>query len=101
MARGDAWSSGNWQVREGAADEFLKRWDEFAHWIKDRVPGFEHGRLLRDVNDPNHFVSIAGWEDAKSRADWMEMPEFADFLNTCKELCDDFRPGMFEEVVSV
>lgn len=101
MARGDAWSSGNWQISEGNADEFQKRWEEFAGWIKERVPGFNHAHLLRDVEDPNHFVSIARWDDVASRAKWMETPEFAEFLETARDLCDDFRGGGYDEVISV
>ena len=81
------WASGNWQVTNGKADEFVERWKEFLTWTREANDGFLSARLVRDLNDPHHFVSFASWRDVDSLNAWRQKPEFAERFGSCRALC--------------
>ena len=89
---GQPYTSGNWVVKEGSEQEFVKRWTEFTEWALANAPGAEHFVLIRDVADPRRFASFGAWEDSASVQAWRERPEFQQRLGACKALCEDFRP---------
>ena len=64
----DVYASGEWHVRPGQEQEFVRQWHDFATWGQSRYgEGFERGRLLRDERDPAHFVSFLEWDDSSAR----------------------------------
>jgi heme-degrading monooxygenase HmoA len=98
---GRYWASGNWRVTEGKAEEFIARWTEFLTWTKDETDGFETARLIRDLQDPDHFVSFASWRDPASMGAWKNRPEFAEHFGSCRALCTDMQGGGYQLVRAV
>jgi len=90
---GQPYTSGNWIVKQGSEDEFIRRWTDFTEWALANAPGAEHFVLIREDADPRHFVSFGAWEDAGSVKGWRERPEFQQRMAACRELCEDFRPS--------
>jgi heme-degrading monooxygenase HmoA len=95
------WTSGNWQVSEGKAEEFIDRWRVFLTWTKDENKGFLGARLVRDLANPSHFVSFASWEDLDAMRAWQGRPEFAERFTACRALCDDMHSGGYELTVEL
>ena len=96
-----AHASGSWLVKEGSEDGFVARWTEFLGWTRDTIPGFVSASLIRDSEDPRHFVSVARWEDEGSRAAWKSNPAFAEKFMACRSLCEEFAGGDFDLAVHV
>ncbi|MFJ7155843.1 antibiotic biosynthesis monooxygenase family protein [Streptomyces sp. NPDC101118] len=94
------WASGNWQVSDGSADEFVERWKAFLSWTKEANDGFLGARLVRDLNEPNHFVSFSAWRDPAAMKEWQGRPEFTEAFGACRALCDDMHSGGYELVVA-
>ncbi|MFJ7066507.1 antibiotic biosynthesis monooxygenase family protein [Streptomyces sp. NPDC101115] len=95
------WASGDWQVSEGDADEFVDRWRAFLTWTKEANDGFLSARLIRDLNEPRHFVSFSSWRDPAAMKEWQSKPEFAELIGACRALCDDMSSGGYELAVAV
>jgi heme-degrading monooxygenase HmoA len=98
---GEHYASGNWRVKEGSEEEFMARWRAWLSASASAVRGFGSARLLRDTDDPRHFVSFSDWEDPGSRNDWKASPEFAKGIAACRELCEEFPGSDLSEVASV
>lgn len=101
MAEADSYASGNWFVKQGEEDTFLKRWREFLEWTRDNAPGFSRATLIRDAANPHHFISFAEWDDDSSQNAWRSLPEFTAKLGACRALCDDFQGGSFHRAISI
>ena len=98
---GGYWASGAWQVSAGKADEFVDRWKGFLEWTRAENPGFRWARLIRDRDDDHHFISFASWSDAGARDAWRQKPGFSEHAGGCRALCDEFRGGDFDDVVTI
>lgn len=79
---GSLYTSGNWHVRSGSEDEFIKRWTDFVESSKDSVRGQGHFLLIREDADPKHFVSVGTWASAEARGAWMSTPQFEEAFAT-------------------
>lgn len=88
---GQPYTSGNWVVMEGKEEEFVARWTEFTEWSLANAPGAEEFLLIRENEDPRHFISFGAWEDAGNVAAWRDRPEFQERLAACRALCEDFK----------
>src|SRR5205823_6928787 len=55
---GQAYTSGNWTVREGSEDEFIERWTAFVRWAAENASGARSFVLIRDARDARHFISL-------------------------------------------
>jgi heme-degrading monooxygenase HmoA len=89
------WASGDWMVKEGKQDEFVERWKDWLGWSSQNIPGFVSATLIRDTQDPHHFVSFSAWQDAASRDAWKSSAGFGEKFPTVRELCDEFQGGDF------
>lgn len=96
-----SYASGNWVVNAGSEDEFLSSWSEFLHWTRENAEGFKEAHLIRDQDEPRHFISFAEWESDEAQQGWRALPEFPEKLGACRALCEDFRGGAFSHVASV
>jgi heme-degrading monooxygenase HmoA len=94
------WASGNWHVKSGNEDEFVQRWKAWLEWSSQNIPGFVSATLVRDLQNPNHFVSFSAWQDAASRDAWKSSAGFAEQFPAVRELCDSFEGGDHELVAS-
>ena len=97
---GDQYASGNWHVQAGSEDEFIARWQAFITESAKTSQGFGSARLLRDADDPRHFLSFSDWADAASRDAWKASPEFERGLTSSRELCDEFAGADSAQVAS-
>ena len=93
------YTSGNWHVRSGSEEEFIKRWTGFVEAAKDKA----HGRffLVRQNDDSSHFVSMGIWNSREDQDAWMSMPDFREAFAACSELCDESHGGAYSLVTSV
>jgi heme-degrading monooxygenase HmoA len=94
------WASGDWVVTEGNEEEFVERWKAWLGWSSENIPGFVSATLIRDLQDPRHFVSFSAWEDVASRDAWKNSEGFRERFPQVRELCDEFRGGDFESQAS-
>jgi heme-degrading monooxygenase HmoA len=85
--------SGEWRVRKGSEEEFVTRWLAFTGWSLQNAPGAGSFVLIRDMDEPGHFVSFGRWSDPESVRAWRGRPEFAELLGRCRALCEEFRAG--------
>ena len=92
-AEGQPFTSGNWMVKPGNEEEFVRRWTSFTTWAQGEASGAQGFVLIRHVDDPRHFVSFGSWESKEAVDRWRSSPEFAQHLGACRELCDEFRPS--------
>jgi heme-degrading monooxygenase HmoA len=97
----ETWASGDWEVKEGKEEEFVERWKDWLGWSSQNVAGFVSATLIRDVENPRHFVSFSAWKDAASRDAWKNSPGFGEKFPTVRELCDEFQGGDFHRMVSL
>lgn len=98
---GDAFASGNWSVAAGNEETFMDRWAEFLEWTKAENPGFQVANLIRDVENPRHFISFAVWDDPASRRAWKSNPGFGSRMMACRQLCDDMQGSDYEVAVHI
>jgi quinol monooxygenase YgiN len=89
------YASGNWIVGRGREKEFIERWTEFLVWTRASSAGLRSAHLIRDLEDPRHFISFADWESGEAMQSWRSLPDFARMLGTCRALCDDFRGSSY------
>lgn len=94
-------ASGDWVVAEGKEDEFLQRWTEFLQWTKSEAPGMIEAHLLRDEQNPLHFLSLSEWSDEGSRNTWRAHPDFRSHLEAVRSLCDTFANSDYELATEV
>ena len=98
---GQLYTSGLWSVRPGKEADFIRAWEQFAQWTSEHQPGVGDGRLLQDPEHPDKFLSFGPWESAERIAEWRSRPEFAAFVTTARELCEDIQPRTLKLVVHV
>jgi len=62
---GEAYTHSTWRVKPGLEDEFVRRWEDLAHW--SALQGLtSRAKLLRDIDEPSRFVSFGPWESMVS-----------------------------------
>jgi heme-degrading monooxygenase HmoA len=93
------YTSGDWHVREGSEDEFIKRWEEFTGWARTNAHG--HFSLIRENDEPRHFVSIGRFASPDDVKKWMSSPQFQDAYDAVGGLCDSFHGAAYSLVTSV
>lgn len=91
---------GIWSVKPGKGKEFVSLWNGFAKWTAKSQKAAGRGVLLQDADNPLRFVSFGSWKDEKGIAAWRSRPEFREFLEKARALCDEIKPGKLEEVAS-
>jgi heme-degrading monooxygenase HmoA len=95
------YTSGEWFVKPGLEDEFVRRWRALAEWTLAEVPGATWAKLLRDRAQPNRFVSFGPWEDDAAIEAWRAHPGFGDRVGSIREVLESFAPRTLDAVVEV
>ncbi len=72
----ETYTSGTWIVNAGEEDAFVQEWTAFVRWASE-MPGSGTFRLVRDVDQPNHYMSFAPWESFDAQQAWKTLPAFA------------------------
>jgi hypothetical protein len=78
-----AYTVGDWFVKPGAEEEFVREWKEFTEWLLEHR-GAESFVLMNDATEPRHFVSCGAWAVGGSTVPW---PAFLERLGNCRRLC--------------
>jgi quinol monooxygenase YgiN len=82
------YSSGDWHVKPGREQEFVDAWRELARWsLAEFDPGW--GKLLRDKEDPTHFISIGEWPDDQVIEAWRASEGFKQRMGEIRQLVDE------------
>lgn len=94
------WTAVDWRVEESNAADFPKHWEEMLRWAKEHAGTLEWARLVRDAEDPTHYISFASWS-GEGPAAAMRHEEFRALIQRCDEMCRESTGGPGEEVVIV
>lgn len=97
----NVYASGTWVVSAGREEEFMQRWTEFLGWTRSAFPEFGSAQLVRDDDEPRHFVSFATWDSVEALREWRSQPEFATRFGACRALCDEMRGSSYKVVASI
>jgi heme-degrading monooxygenase HmoA len=96
----ETYTSGLWTVKPGEEDAFVREWTEFVTWAS----GFDGSgafRLVRDLDQPNTYLSFAPWESFEAQQAWKGEPEFRERIGRVRSHCEDFRPLVYELITEV
>ena len=96
----EAYSSGEWTVKDGEGEAFVEAWTEFARWLST-MPGAGTARLIRDLTEPRRYLSFAPWESAEAMHAWRNAPDFPGRLAAVREHVAEFIPSEYELVAEV
>ena len=96
----ETYSSGSWVVKHGEEEAFVDAWTDFAIWAS-AMPGSGTFRLVRDLDNPGHYMSFAPWESSEAQQAWKDLAEFRERIGRVRAHCEDFTPSVFELVTWV
>jgi heme-degrading monooxygenase HmoA len=87
----------SWVVKRGREAEFIERWSEWADW-SNREGLAVRAMLLRDVDDPERFVSFGPWESMGAIRNWRALAGYQERVARLREVVEHFEPRTFEVV---
>jgi len=93
------YTSGNWRPNPGSEEAFVAAWEQFAAWASS-MPGAGRLQLVRDLREPERFVSFGEWESVEQVRDWKSSPEFRERMAQVLQHVDEFRPAELTLVAS-
>ena len=96
----ETYTSGAWVVKEGEEEAFVRAWEEFVTWASE-LPGSQTFRLVRDLDQPSHYMSFAPWDSFEAQNAWKSLPEFPERIGRVRAHCEDFKPITYELVTTV
>jgi heme-degrading monooxygenase HmoA len=96
----ETYTSGTWIVKPGEEEAFVQDWSDFVTWASS-FAGSGTFRLVRDLEQPNKYLSFAPWESFEAQQAWKEEPEFRERIGRVRGHCEDFRPATHELVTQV
>ena len=96
----ETYTSGAWVVKPDEKDAFVQAWTDFVTWASE-MPGSGTFRLVRDLEQPNHYMSFAPWESFEAQNAWKQRPEFRERIGRVRAHCEDFKPSTHELVTRV
>jgi heme-degrading monooxygenase HmoA len=96
----ETYTSGAWIVKPGEEEAFVREWTTFVTWASS-MPGSGTFRLVRDLDNPSHYLSFAPWESFDAQQAWKELPEFPERIMRVRNHCEDFRPSNLALVTTV
>jgi heme-degrading monooxygenase HmoA len=96
----ETYTSGLWMVKAGEEDAFVEAWKEFVGWAS-AMPGSQTFRLVRNLDEPNRFMSFAPWNDFETQHAWKQPPDFPERIGRVRRHCEDFQPLTYELVTEV
>lgn len=99
-AIGQTFTAGEWRVKEGQEDHFVRAWAGFASWSFRNGWGAEAPHLLQSTENPRRFLSFGAWDSPEQVRSWRELPEFKQFFVRMQELCEDIHPEVLRLVAS-
>jgi heme-degrading monooxygenase HmoA len=88
-----------WQVKPDLEAEFVERWSEWAEWSHQQGLG-PPALLLRDLENPETFVSFGPWESITAVRSWRARPGYQERVARMLEVLESFEPRTLEVVAS-
>ena len=89
------YSHTTWRVKPGQEDEFVRRWSEWAEW--SRRQGLDaQALLLRDLDNPETFVSFGPWASVGAVRSWRALAGYQERVTRLREVVDHFEPRTLE-----
>jgi len=96
----ETYTSGTWLVKDGEDDAFVQAWTAFVEWASE-MPGSGVFRLVRDLDQPQRYMSFAPWESFDAQQAWKALPEFPERIGRVRQHCESFEPFTLELVTAV
>jgi len=96
----ETYTSGTWLVKDGEDDAFVQAWTAFVEWASE-MPGSGVFRLVRDLDQPQRYMSFAPWESFDAQQAWKAGPEFPERIGRVRQHCESFEPFTLELVTAV
>ena len=87
-------------MKAGEEDAFVAAWRGFASW-GHTWPGCGTLRLVRDVSEPNRYMSFGPWESFDHQQAWKDHPEFRERIGRVRAHVEEFTPSVLELVTAV
>jgi quinol monooxygenase YgiN len=96
--QGHPYTSGNWTVKADQVDAFLGRWQALTDYTLEACPVARSFVLIRDVDDPRHFLSFGEWTNVEQMNAFRGQRRFRALFAACLAVCDDFTSGDYRLV---
>jgi heme-degrading monooxygenase HmoA len=92
------YACGQWKVRAGEEEEFVRRWKDLADWTPSAFPDAVIGtaRLIQSRTDPTRFVSLGPFESADAFAEWRAHPVFKEKQDRIAEVLESGDRDVYE-----
>ena len=87
----ETYSTGTWVVKTARTRHSIDAWTDFVIWAS-AMPGSGTFRLVRDVDNPSHYLSFAPWESFEAQQAWKDLPEFRERIGRVRAHCEDSSP---------
>jgi heme-degrading monooxygenase HmoA len=101
MSAAAFYSTGSWLPFADQEEPFLDAWREFAGWAAGMPGAAGEALLLRDLRDPERFVSFLPWESLEAIQAWKAHAEFKERMSSVQHYVDEFAPTEAEVVARV
>jgi heme-degrading monooxygenase HmoA len=93
------YTSGTWTPTPGGEEAFIDAWRAFATWASG-MPGAGRLNLVRDLREPQRFVSFGSWDGVDDVRAWKSSPEFRERMAQVLQHVDEFKPAELTLVAS-
>ena len=84
-------------MKPGREDDFVERWEEWAEW-SHRQGLRSQALLLRDLENPDTFVSFGPWENVQAVSSWRALPGYQERVERLRETLESFEPQTLKVV---
>jgi quinol monooxygenase YgiN len=87
------YTSGNWLVKPDQVEAFLERWQQLIDHTLENCDVARSFVLIRDTEDPRHFLSFGEWSDVERMNAFRGQRRFRALFAGCLALCESFTSG--------
>ena len=95
------YTAGVWVVKKGREEDFVRRWQTSVDQQSLQYPGITF-RLLRDVDNPQRFVSVGGaWRSAEQIAVARSDASYQEAMAEVEKLLESGAVSTFELAAEV
>lgn len=91
-----AYTSGSWRAKPGREQEFVEAWHDLAEWSTVNYDPAGWAKLLRDPEDPLHFVSVGEWHDQRTVDEARASDGFRERFDRIGDLADEMEIRNFD-----
>ena len=95
------YSTSSWLPFPGQEVQFVEAWKAFFGWAVAMPGAAGEAVLVRDLRDPDRFVSFLPWESLEAIHAWKAHAEFKERMSHVQQHIDRFAPTETEVVARV